>query len=263
MSVIKLTEYERLRKEVHIWAVDLDLWPMRCDVAARALPESERTRSRRLRFDTIRMRYIKCHFLLRVLLGQYLGVDFYDQEFCRNQHGKPSLKNTRDSDPFFFNLSKSGNIGVYVFTSIGEAGVDVEKIHDLQGMDRIVKRFFSPLEIKTFRSLPDHNRKSAFFKYWTRKEALLKAMGTGLISPLDEVDVITGKDEEKAGIFIKTFGFNKGTEWTLRDINLYEGYASALALEGKHPECSLHLRYLQMTTDNISDNATCEIRRGV
>jgi 4'-phosphopantetheinyl transferase len=233
------------QNEIHLWAVDLDNFEFPCNKAAQQiLPESEREKSFRFRFDIIRMRYTKCHFLLRVLLGQYLGVDFYDQEFYRNQHGKPSLSSTKDHNPILFNLSNSENICVYVFTHEGEVGVDVEKIHDLSEMGKIVERFFSPLENKQFCSLPENNRKKTFFKYWTRKEALIKAMGVGLSFPLDKVDILS-EEEEASGIFIKTKELNTETEWTLQDIHVFEGFASALALEGNHHDCATRIQYFQ------------------
>jgi 4'-phosphopantetheinyl transferase len=210
------------------------------------LPKYEREKSERFRLELLRTRHIKCHFLTRWLLGQYLGVDFYNQEFNRNEHGKPSLENERDSNSIYFNISNSENICVFAYTKDGDLGVDVEKIHDLPDMDRIVERFFSPAENEIFCSLPDHDKKTYFFKYWTRKEALLKAMGRGLSFPPDEVNVAFDKSDETSEFFIKTNETNAEREWTLHDISVFDGFASALALDGKHPDCSKRLRYFQL-----------------
>jgi 4'-phosphopantetheinyl transferase len=234
------------QNEIHIWGADLDNLKVSDSEAKQMLPGSEREKSERFRFDVLKTRYIKCHFLLRVLLGYYLGVDSYNQEFYRNQHGKQSLTGATDCNPIFFNLSNSENICVYAFTHVAEVGVDVEKIHDLSNMDRIVERFFSPLENKIFRSLPEHNRKKAFFKCWTRKESLLKAMGVGLSFPLDKVDVITDASEEMSEVFIKTKELNMEIEWTVRDINVFEGFASALALKGNYLDFAARLQYSEL-----------------
>jgi 4'-phosphopantetheinyl transferase len=249
-------EFKNLQNEIHIWAVDLDHVKMPGNEAEERLPTSERDKSERFRFETIRTRYAKCRFLLRVLLGQYLGVEFYNQEFHLNQHGKPSLESIKDRNPIFFNASNSENICLYAFMQNGEIGIDIEKIHDLSDMGRIVERFFSPVEIKTFYSLPEHNRKKTFFKYWTRKESLLKAMGVGLSFPLDKVDVITGGEEEMSEVFIKTEELNMETEWTLRDINVFEGFAAALALEGKHLDCRARVRYFRLVNEFLTEPGT-------
>jgi 4'-phosphopantetheinyl transferase len=246
-------EYRRLecsnpQNEVHIWAVDLDSWKLPRNEAEQMLPKSERDKSEHFRFEIHRTRYIKGHYMLRTLLGRYLGVDFYDQEFHANLYGKPSLKNGKDTNPIYFNLSNSENICVCAFTHDGDVGVDVEKIHDLSDMGSIVERFFSPLEKKKFRSLPEHSRKKSFFKYWTRKEALLKAMGMGLSFPLNKVDVLS-KQEESSEVFIKTNELDAETEWTLRDINIVEGFASSLALKGKHLDCASRIRYFQLSDE--------------
>ena len=238
--------FRNLQNQIHIWAVDLDRLKLLGYGADQMLPESERDRSKRFRFEIISVRYVKCHYLLRVLLGQYLGTDFYHQEFNRNKHGKPSLKNEDNNNSIYFNLSNSENICVFVFTEDGDIGVDVEKIHDLPNMDRIVERFFSPLENEKFRSLPEHSRKKTFFKYWTRKEALLKAMGRGLSFPLDEVNVVPDKIDETSDFFIRTKERNAEREWTLHDVSVFDGFASALALKDNHLDCATRLQYFQL-----------------
>jgi 4'-phosphopantetheinyl transferase len=240
-----LTEYKNLHNEIHIWTADLDQLKINFDHHKYLLPDHEREKAKRFRFEILKTRYIKGHYLLRLLLGQYLGIDFFDQEFHINKYGKPSLKNTLAEDSIYFNMSNSENICVYAFTKDGDVGVDMEKIHDMTNMDSIVERFFSPSENIKFCSLPEHSRKKYFFKYWTRKEALLKAMGTGLSFPLDKIDVISGQ-EELSDAFIKTTELNSKTEWTIQDINIFEGFASAFALKGNHLDCAKKLQYFQL-----------------
>jgi 4'-phosphopantetheinyl transferase len=237
-------EYENVRDEVHIWALDLDHLQLPWCGVEQMLPESERKKSERFRFETISMRYIKRHYLLRVLLGRYLGTEFYEQEFHRNEQGKPSLKNEKGCNSIYFNLSHSENMCIFAFTKEGEVGVDVEKIYNLSDMVGIVERCFSLLENKKFRLLPEHSRKKTFFTCWTRKEALLKALGVGLSFPANQVDVLAGEDEASR-IFITTKNQNSEAEWTLQDINILDGFASALALEGTHFDCSERLRYFK------------------
>jgi 4'-phosphopantetheinyl transferase len=244
-----LLGFKELSNQVHIWAVDLEHWGFPCHEAMQMLPESERKQSERFRFEILKTRYIKGHYLLRSLLGMYLGIDFYDQEFHIHKYGKPSLKNTQAEDSIYFNMSNSKNTCICVFRQHGDIGVDVEKIHELSNLDRIVERFFSPLERKKIRSLSEQSRKKTFFKYWTRKEALLKAMGVGLSFPLDKVDV-TDDQEETAEAFVKTTGLHAESEWTLKDINVFEGFASAIALQGNHLDCAPRLRYFQVSDEN-------------
>ncbi len=233
--------------DVHIWSVDLDRLTLPCHEAIQMLPDSERKKAKRFHFEIHQTRYIKSHYLLRTLLGMYRDIDFYDQEFHINKHGKPSLKNAHTEDSIYFNMSNSESSCICVFRQQGDIGVDIERIHDLPDMDRIVERFFSSAEREIFRSLPGQSRKQTFFRYWTRKEALLKAMGVGLSIPPDKVDVIA-EQEDTLEAFIRITGPDTEAEWTLYDINVFYNYASALALEGKHTDCRARLRYF--TFDN-------------
>lgn len=238
-------EFRNLRNQVHIWAVDLDQWNVPHGEALQMLPEYEKMKAERFRHDMLKTRYIKGRYALRLLLGMYLGTGFYDQTFHVNTFGKPSLKNTPDQDAIHFNLSHSDNACVFVFRQDGDIGVDVEKIKDLPDMDGIVERFFSPLEKEKLLSLTENTRKKSFFQYWTRKEALLKAMGRGLSFPLDQLDVEAG-DKSETPALIKTNNYKDTTDWTILDIDTFDGFASTVAIDGHHADCSARLRYFQL-----------------
>jgi 4'-phosphopantetheinyl transferase len=238
-------ECRNLHNQVHIWAVDLDLWNVPQGEALQMLPEYEKMKSERFRHDLLKTRYIKGRYALRLLLGMYLGTGFYHREFHINTYGKPSLKNTPDQEAIQFNLSHSDNACVCVFRQHGDIGVDVEKIKDLPDMDGIVERFFSPLEKEKLLALTESARKKSFFQYWARKEALLKAMGRGLAFPLNKAQVISSQ-EETAEIFVRTAKPDTKSEWTLRDISLFDGFVSAVAIDGHHADCGARLRYFQL-----------------
>lgn len=241
-------ECKNLQNEVHIWAVDIDQWKISCNKAEQMLPKSEREKSERFRFEILKTRYINSHYLLRTLLGMYIGIDYFDQEFHINNYGKPFLKNTHAEDSIYFNISNSENVCVFACTKDGDLGVDVEKIHDLPDMDRIVERLFSQEENKIFHSLPEHTKKTSFFKYWTRKEALLKAMGVGLSFPADQINVLSGQADTS---IIKSNAMDEKTDWTFQDIDVFEGFAAALALKGNHTGLRARLRYVKFGDDII------------
>jgi 4'-phosphopantetheinyl transferase len=110
-----------------------------------------------------------------------------------NEFGKPYLK----GNPIFFNVSHSGNIVVCAFSEEFEIGIDVES--------------FNHIDIDDFKSQMTHfewdrifnsdDKIQAFFKYWTQKEAILKAHGKGLMIPLKSFEVI----DDKAIINDETF----------------------------------------------------------
>ena len=78
---------------------------------------------------------------------------------------------------------------MYAFARGREVGIDVEGIRSGLTEERIAERFFSAAEVEELRALPSGVQAEGFFNCCTRKEAYLKARGTGLQIPLDSFDV--------------------------------------------------------------------------
>ena len=99
-----------------------------------------------------------------------------------------------------------------------EVGVDIEAIRATTDIDRMAARFLSQAEQRRLGLLSPAQREPAFFQCWTRKEALLKGVGTGLRFPLREVDVWDG-DGRPATV----------SGWSVHDVDLAPGFAAAVA----------------------------------
>ena len=229
-----------LHNEIHVWVVDLDQCNLSCVEAIKELPEAEAKKAGRFHSKIHRDRYVKGRFMLRSVLGMYLGSDFYDQEFYISRYGKPALQDSYKDNSIHFNISNSENICVCAFGQYSEIGIDIEKIHDLPDMDRIIARFFSEEE-KHFLGLPLSDRKQTFFKYWARKEALLKAMGVGMSYPLDKIDI--AGNENSPQLVIKIEGSDISNQWTILDMDIFTGFASALALQDEHRDLAGRVRF--------------------
>ncbi|HWZ35433.1 MAG TPA: 4'-phosphopantetheinyl transferase superfamily protein [Mucilaginibacter sp.] len=85
---------------------------------------------------------------------------------------------------FDFNISHSGNRIICCGTIDSKIGVDIELMKPT-GVD--YDDYFTNTEQQNIRAAK--NPKTEFFKYWTRKEAVLKAIGTGVCAPLLDIDV--------------------------------------------------------------------------
>jgi 4'-phosphopantetheinyl transferase len=85
-----------------------------------------------------------------------------------------------------FNVSHTAGQGVLAVAQ-SPVGVDIEAIRERSTLSDLVKRYFSPQEIAQFDSLPYALKPEAFFRGWTGKEAVLKAVGVGLA----DVDAVT------------------------------------------------------------------------
>jgi 4'-phosphopantetheinyl transferase len=92
------------------------------------------------------------------------------------------------------------------------------------------------------RRLPLQRRTDAFFACWTRKEALLKAHGTGFIRPPQSVHVGLGADDVAADF----------TGWSVVEIQLPSGYAGAIAAEETRISVRVRDWHMETLTPNIA-----------
>ncbi|HEQ71817.1 MAG TPA: 4'-phosphopantetheinyl transferase superfamily protein, partial [Spirochaetia bacterium] len=93
----------------------------------------------------------------------------------------------RNSADIKFNLSHTGELMLLGVTRKRELGVDIELVKKTSHMDEIIDRFASVEIQNEMRMLPEPERETAFFTWWTRMESYLKCIGTG-ISGLPTID---------------------------------------------------------------------------
>jgi len=213
-----------LAGEVQIWAAPLELNQATLDAFFRTLSASERARAERFHFTRDRQFYIAAHGILRDVIGRYLRLPPAELDFRIGPHGKPQLAARSDGKFLHFNLSHSHELALIALAADREVGVDIERIQYQLGASEIAERFFSPGEGTALRTLPPSEQPSAFFYYWTCKEAFLKACGKGLSAPLNSFDVPLNSSE--------TVLESEGSTWSLRTIPSEEGYAAAVAAQG-------------------------------
>jgi 4'-phosphopantetheinyl transferase len=201
--------------EAHVWRTPLEQPAERVDEFLRTLDDDERARASRYHFDKHRRHFVVARGVLRLLLGRYLDARPEDMSFSYGSHGKPSLAGKHRASLLRFNASHSGELAVYSFVQEYEIGVDVEYVKSNFATEEIAERFFSASEIETLTALPKPGRAAEFFRLWTRKEAYIKAIGTGLSHPLNEFDVTVPIEN-----------------WSITDLEVGTGYAAALAVNG-------------------------------
>lgn len=156
------------------WLIDLDT--CRQDDDWDLLSADERERARRFRFDLHRRRYVSAHAGLRRLLSDRTGVAARALAFDVGAFGKPCLSQV---PACHFNLSHSGQFAAVAISRAGEVGIDIEEMRDVPDLEALGAANFSPAEQAMLTSGGSHDAKQ-FLLGWTRKEACLKAIGTGL-----------------------------------------------------------------------------------
>ena len=133
---------------------------------------------------------------LRLALARRLGGDPSEIRLISGPHGKPALADPVDG--LHFSSSSSGRCCLIAVTTIGPIGVDVERVVPRKYLERIAARRFAPEEAAAIADRRGESALRAFYNCWTRKEAYLKATGTGLTAPLD--GVVVSVDDERPAI---------------------------------------------------------------
>ncbi|HEV8133982.1 MAG TPA: 4'-phosphopantetheinyl transferase superfamily protein [Pyrinomonadaceae bacterium] len=226
-----LPNYLRLgAKEVHIWRTPLDLTTTIVEGLRQSLSQDELARAGRFHFERDRQHFIVARGCLRTILSRYLKTSAAEIEFIYGVNGKPQLADScLQAQPLYFNLAHSAGLALYAFTLIGELGVDLELIRtDFTG-DDIAKRFFSPGEVACLNAVSAELRHEAFFNCWTRKEAFIKATGSGLSLPLDQFEV-TLTPGEPARLLRTTWNEDEASRWSIKSIDAGQRYVAAVAV---------------------------------
>jgi 4'-phosphopantetheinyl transferase len=161
-----------------LWRVSLGERP--ADEELACLSPAEHERARRFVFEPHRNRYLGGHVALRQILSAVTGQPARDIRYDTGAHGKPSLVSAACS----FNFSDSGDVALVATAPRGEIGIDVEAPRVVRDALALAERFFMPAEYHEVAEAPVLERDAVFLRGWTRKEACLKAIGSGLsISP--------------------------------------------------------------------------------
>lgn len=220
------------KDQVHLWMARLDLEPPRLESLLDTLSEDERTRAGRFYFRKDRERFIATRGLLRAILGRYLGQEPASLRFRYGPHGKPYLALGGDVLDLRFNLSHSQNLALYAVALGREVGVDLERVRFDETAMEIATQFFSTRELAALRALPEHTRTETFFKYWTVKEAYLKAKGEGLGGEFEKFIV---RLEDGRAELLSTTGdrLEDMGDWEVKTLMPMPSFVAALAVAGR------------------------------
>jgi 4'-phosphopantetheinyl transferase len=187
----------------------LDLWLARLDDfglsgfpsdATVATDGTEAARAARIADPLARSRHLVSRALLRGILAQHLRCAPGALRFAVSAHGKPVLIAPEPSSgatpSLHFNLSHAGGWLLIATRTAGPVGVDLEFPRAGLDPDRLAGRVFTPTERAELRQAAKDSEAAArrrFYDGWTRKEALLKCLGTGFVGGASSFEVGTGR----------------------------------------------------------------------
>ena len=206
--------------EAHVWLIrdaePLPTWV--CDTDC--LSESERTRAANIRHPLAHAQFVRGRIVLRSALAHWLKRAPAEIAIRLTADGKPVIEDTG----VHFNMSHTAGFALF---GIGPRplGVDVETADPKRDCDGLMRRYFLPAEQEQYFRLPPTRHSEAFLRGWTCKEALLKAIGSG-VRDLQNCRVNINPDEPPA-VFE-----SPGTDsWRLQAGELEPGVAWAVAEE--------------------------------
>ncbi len=153
------------------------------------LDETERARLEALRAEADQRLYLAAHGLLRQVLGELGPVGPAEWRFRADERGRPQISFPVRTGLTFSLTHTGGLVAVAVGRDV-EVGVDAEWLGRRQiarldaDLMALAERYFAPTEQAAVAAKGVAQRPEAFLRFWTLKEAYLKARGVGLTLPL-------------------------------------------------------------------------------
>ena len=218
--------------ELQLWQVRLCDAPTDPHLYRKHLSGSELERADRLRTSTLRLEFTAARAALRVLLGNLLRLAPGLVPLTLSPYGKPETVSI-DGLPLFFNVAHSRETILIILCRSSPVGIDVEYLDRSADVLEIARTSFAPREADGIMRIGDAlKQQHAFFRCWTRKEAVIKADGRGLSIPLKAVEVPISGPAVSAAVSIKEEPGQEADSrpWFVTDIALGEEIAAAFAV---------------------------------
>jgi 4'-phosphopantetheinyl transferase len=229
-------ELDLLLNDVHIWRINLNSDELQLQSFRETLSSDEIARAERFYFPEHRQRFMAGRGTLRTILGQYLDIAPKQVEFEYQPRGKPLLAAKFADQGLLFNLSHSQDLALLGVSYQHQIGVDLEYIRTMSDLEGLAKRFFSAREYEYLRLLSPAQQQQIFFRYWTCKEAYLKATGDGLVQ-LEEIEIdLTPNQPSKLLV---------SGDWSLRELTPANNFAAAVVVAGSN----IHLHFWEYFLD--------------
>lgn len=233
--------------EVHLYCLNLPHDVSKLTGYECLLSEAETKRAGLLKSELVTSRFIAGRGILRTILGAYLDVDPADVKLATGEHGKPYL--AESTEDLRFNLSHVDDLLVLAVAAGLEVGIDIERIAAGKPVHDMGRLAFSRQEQDVLLAMPASRQIQAFYRCWVRKEACLKACGSGFSLPGSSFDMpMIFEPIEKLINCNQTF-------WHVRDIEVPEKYCAALAVEARGGSLSPPEIVWCVPNGKLADNA--------
>lgn len=181
----------------------IDLWLLATetlDPAVQAalrdcLSPTEQAQLQHISWPAAQRQFLLSRGCLRYLLSRYTGQTPAALTFAYGPKGKPELSpnGNQPVPPPRFNLSHSGHrllVAVSTADDVSALGVDIERLRSVKCLAGLCRRYLTAAEAETVLALPHPEADHQFLRYWTGKEACLKALGLGIADAIQTLELI-------------------------------------------------------------------------
>ncbi|WP_052398025.1 4'-phosphopantetheinyl transferase family protein [Streptomyces sp. NRRL F-5123] len=121
------------------------------------------------------------HRVGRQLVAAYTSCPPEQQAWERDARGRPLVVGPGG---LHVSLSHAGGVVAAALAWDGPVGVDVERLRPLPDRGALARTALADSERRAVDELPEERRDAQVLRFWTRKEAVAKALGSGLATHL-------------------------------------------------------------------------------
>lgn len=210
--------------EIKLWHGDIAALEADYPYHWRILDATEQHHANAFKNERLRRRYVEIHARLRLVLADVTNAAPGQLRIHKAEYGKPYLPDYPD---LAFNLSHTGNKMVVAMAYNCELGVDIEQCKPRKSLAALVDKCFSQKEKSYWQQLPESQQTHAFYQFWVRKEAFVKATGRGIALGLNQC-AINPKNHNEFLTIPEAYG--KASEWLIQDIDMGESIRGALVV---------------------------------
>jgi len=186
------------------------------------LSQEELSHGSNFRLASPRAEFVRSRAAVRHVCAQYLSCEPSAITFHKNAFGKLEISDL----PINFSVSHSNDVALFAFAPRA-VGIDLEFIDSNFDWRSVVDRFFTPAEIQFILQAQAEDQIENFLQCWTRREAFVKARGTG--DPTDAPELLSNQV------------FHGGSIWTIENPQIVSGFVCCVVTEGEALPIQVHL----------------------
>jgi 4'-phosphopantetheinyl transferase len=216
-------------QDIQVWQGDINGDENDNPVFWKILDPNEQQHALAISNINSRLNYVETHARLRMLLAGVVNCKPEQLRIIKAEHGKPYLT---DYPELAFNLSHTANKCVIVYGYHQELGIDIESNKSRVTLPALVEKCFAGEEQEYWRQLPESEQIQSFYRFWTRKEAFVKAVGRGIALGLNRC-VINPEDQRHFLRIPKEYG--QTSDWQIKEVNVGLSYSAAYVSRPVNP----------------------------